>query len=170
MSAEEIRAHEGRRWCALHTRARHEKKVVAACQRLAVPAYLPLRISRTVSGGKVNTFHVPMFAGYVFAALRPGEISELKRTNSVAHKIDAEDEPGLIRDLSGVYAVEQAQLELELSPTFHRGQKVLVTTGPLAGIEGRVVRHKNRTRLQVEVAAIHQAILVEVAESAVVLA
>ena len=35
-------------------------------------AYLPLVTRRTFSGGKVNTFHLPMFAGYVFAALAPG--------------------------------------------------------------------------------------------------
>ncbi|MBW2536258.1 MAG: transcription termination/antitermination NusG family protein, partial [Deltaproteobacteria bacterium] len=71
MSSDEhplLRAHEGRRWSVLHTRARHEKKVASACQRLAVPVYLPLRVSRTFSGGKVNTFQVPMFPGYVFAA------------------------------------------------------------------------------------------------------
>jgi transcription antitermination factor NusG len=163
-----LQPHEGRHWCALHTRARHEKKVHAACERLGVPAYLPLRISRTFSGGKVNTFQVPMFAGYVFAAPGPGEIAELKRTNSVAQKIDAEDEAALLRDLRSVYMVEQARIELELSPTFRRGQRVLVTEGPLAGVVGVVVRYKNRTRLQVAVTAIHQAILVEVAEAALV--
>jgi transcription antitermination factor NusG len=163
-----LRPHEGRRWCALHTRARHEKKVHAACQHFGVPAYLPLRVSRTFSGGKVNTFQVPMFAGYVFAATGPGEIAELKRTNSVAQKIDAEDEIALLRDLRSVQTVERTRLELELTPTFRRGQKVLVSEGPLAGVVGVVVRYKNRTRLQVAVDAIHQAILVEVAEAALV--
>ena len=161
-----LQPHDGRRWCALHTRARHEKKVAAACQVLQVPAYLPLNISRTFSGGKVNTFHVPMFAGYVFAALQPGQLSELKRSNSVAQRIAAEDEVALLRELRGIRIVEQAQLELELSPTFRRGQRVVVTVGPLAGLSGTVVRYKNRHRLQVTVAAIHQALLVEVAEDA----
>jgi len=161
-----LQPHQDRRWCALHTRARHEKKVAAACQALLVPAYLPLHISRTFSGGKVNTFHVPMFAGYVFAALLPGQVSDIKRTNSVAQKIDAEDEAGLLRDLRGIHRVELAKLELEFSPTFRRGQRVLVIAGPLAGLVGTVVRHKNRSRLQLAVEAIHQAILVEVAADA----
>jgi transcription antitermination factor NusG len=154
--------HDGRSWCALHTRARHEKKVAAACVRLKIPSYLPLRISRTFSGGKINTFNVPMFGGYVFAALRPGEISELKRTGSVAQRIDTDDEGGLLRDLAGVRRVEVARLELDLSPTFRRGQKVMVTEGPLSGVVGVVVRYKNKRRLQVAIEAIHQAILVEV--------
>ena len=157
-----LRPHEGRGWCVLHTRARHEKKVDAACRQLEVPAWLPLRISRTVSGGKVNTFHVPMFSGYVFAALGPGELSVLKRTNSVAQRIETRDEAGLLRDLLGVRVVERAGLEVELSPTFRRGQKVLVTGGPLAGVTGVVVRQKNRRRLQVSVEAIMQAVLVDV--------
>ena len=47
------------------------------------PASLPLRTSRTFSGNKGNTFRVPMFPGYVFAALGSGEMLDLKRTNSV---------------------------------------------------------------------------------------
>jgi len=65
--------------------------------------------------------------------------------------------------LLGVRVVERAGLEVELSPTFRRGQKVLVTGGPLAGVTGVVVRQKNRRRLQVSVEAIMQAVLVDVA-------
>jgi transcriptional antiterminator RfaH len=154
--------HPGRRWCALHTRARHEKKVASACELIHVPVYLPLRINRTFSGGKANTFHVPMFPGYVFAALAPGETGELKRSNSVAQRIDTDDEAGLLRDLVNVRTVEQARLELELSTSFRRGQRVVVTEGPLTGLTGVVVRKKNRQRLQVAIEAIHQAILVDV--------
>jgi transcription antitermination factor NusG len=158
-----LRSCAERKWCALHTRARHEKKVDAACRALKIPSYLPLRINRTFSGGKVNTFFLPMFPGYVFAALRTGEITQLKRTNSVAQRLEPEDEAGLLDDLRQVRAVELAQVELEVSGTFRRGQRVVVAQGPLAGVQGKVVRYKNRKRLQVAIGAINQAILVDVA-------
>jgi transcriptional antiterminator RfaH len=157
-----LRPHDGRKWCAIHTRARHEKKVAGACQALRVPHYLPLRVSRTFSGGKTNTFHVPMFPGYVFASLAPGQIGELKRTNSVAQKIEPRDEAPLISDLLNVRAVEVARVELEINPTFRSGQRVVVVGGPLAGVAGTVVRFKNRSRLQVAIEAINQAIVIDV--------
>ncbi len=157
-----LHLYEGREWCALHTRARHEKKVAAVCQGLRVPCYLPLRLHRTVSGGKLNTFHLPIFPGYVFAALAPGETSELKRTNSIAQRIEARDQQGLLCDLANVQTIERAQVELEASPILDEGQRVLVARGPLAGVTGRVLRHKNRHRLQVVVDAIQQALLLDV--------
>lgn len=157
-----LRSCPERRWCALHTRARHEKKVDTACRALGIPSYLPLRINRTFSGGKVNTFFLPMFPGYLFAALKTGEITQLKRTNSVAQRLEPEDEAGLLNDLRQVRTVELAQVELEVSSKFRRGQRVVVVQGPLAGVEGKVVRYKNRRRLQVAIGAINQAILVDV--------
>jgi hypothetical protein len=157
-----LQLHPGRDWCALHTRARHEKKVAGVCQGLRVPCYLPLRLHRTFTGGKVNTFRLPIFPGYVFAALAPGEVSELKRTNSIAQRIEARDQEGLLRELGNVARVVSAQIDLEASPILAEGQRVLVTRGALAGVTGLVVRHKNRHRLQVVVEAIHQALLLDV--------
>jgi transcription termination/antitermination protein NusG len=159
-----LQPHPDRRWCALHTRARHEKKVGAACAALKVPSYLPLRIHRTFSGGKVNTFLLPMFPGYVFAAVGPGEITHLKRTGSVAQRIETADEPGLLRDLSNVLLFERAEIESAEAARLEPGQPVMVMAGPLAGVTGVVVRYKNRTRLQISVGAIGQGVLVDVAE------
>jgi transcription antitermination factor NusG len=163
-----LQLYPDRGWCALHTRARHEKKVAGVCQGLGVPCYLPLRIHRTVSGGKLNTFHVPIFPGYVFAALAPGEASDLKRTNSIAQRIVARDQPRLLRDLANVVMIERAQVELESSPILEPGQHVMVTRGPLAGVTGTVVRHKNRHRLQVVIEEIQQAILLDVDRDSVI--
>jgi len=163
-----IQPYPDRRWCALHTRARHEKKVAGVCESLGVPSYLPLRIHRTFSGGRVNTFQVPMFPGYVFAAIASGEITELKRTSSVAQRIDTLDEPALLRDLVNVQVVERAGIEAAETRRLEPGQRVLVVAGALSGVTGVVVRYKNRTRLQIVVGAIAQGILVDVAEEMLV--
>jgi transcription antitermination factor NusG len=160
-----LRTYPDRRWCALHTRARHEKKIERACGLLGVPSYLPLRIHRTFSGGTTHTFHLPMFPGYVFAALAPGEAGELKRTGSVAQRIETADEAALLRDLINVLAVERARVEASQPRRLEAGQQVVVTAGPLCGVTGVVVRHKNRSRLLVVVGAIGQGILVNVAEA-----
>lgn len=155
-------SHEGRKWCAVHTRARHEKKVEAACGALHIPSYLPLQLSQTYSGGKVNRFHVPVFPGYVFAALSAGDLYQLKRTNSVAQKIEPRDDGPLIADLLNVRRVERAHVALQLTSTFTKGDRVVVIEGPLVGTQGLVVRYQNRTHLVVAVQAINQAIMLEV--------
>jgi transcription antitermination factor NusG len=160
-----LQLYPGREWCALHTRGRHEKKVAASCGSLHIPRYLPLRVHRTFSGGKLNTFQLPMFAGYVFAALAPGDMLPLKQTNSVAQRLATGDQERLIRDLVNVLAVERAGVELATASSFEAGQRVVVARGPLAGVAGTVIRHKNRTRLQVAIEAIHQAVVLDVEEA-----
>ena len=159
-----LQVYTDRRWCAIHTRARHEKKVAAACGALKLPCYLPLRIHRTFSGGKVNTFQLPMFPGYVFAAVTAGETTHLKRTGSVAQRIEAADESLLLRDLANVLLVESAEVETAEVRRLEPGQRVIVMAGPLAGVTGVVQRYKNRTRLQIVVGAIGQGILIDVSE------
>jgi transcription antitermination factor NusG len=157
---------EGRAWCAIHTKARHEKKIAAVCGGLRIPCYLPLALHRTFSGGKVNTFELPMFPGYVFAAVAPADWLPLKQTNSVAQRIETRNERGLLRDLAHVRTIELAHLELATAPTLKRGQRVVVVSGPLTGVEGVVVRQKNRTRLQVAIEAIGQGLLLDVERDA----
>jgi transcription antitermination factor NusG len=105
-----------------------------------------------------------MFPGYVFAALRPGDIGELKRTNSVAQKLEPEDQQRLLVDLTNIRRVELAHSELTVDVPFQQGQTVMVAKGPLMGVKGMVVRYKNRHRLQVAIEAIKQVILVDVSK------
>jgi transcription termination/antitermination protein NusG len=167
-STELLAPHEGRSWCAIHTKARHEKKIAAFCGGLRIPCYLPLALHRTFSGGKVNTFELPMFPGYVFAAVAPTDWLPLKQTNSVAQRIETRNETGLLRDLSHVRILELARVELAAATTLRRGQRVVVIAGPLVGVEGVVVRQKNRTRLQVAIEAIGQGLLLDIERDALV--
>jgi len=162
MASSFIVAHSDRRWCVLHTRARHEKKVCLACQSQGIPCYLPLRTHRTFSGGKVNTFLLPVFPGYVFAALGQNDFSSLKRTQSVAQRLDPPNQKQFIIEMNRVYQVEQTGMQIECAETLSMGQAVMVKSGPLSGLIGKVVRYKNRTRLQIEIAAIQKGILIEI--------
>jgi transcriptional antiterminator RfaH len=161
-----IQAYPARTWCALHTKARHEKKVAGICERLQIPVYLPLYLHRTFSGGKVNNFYLPMFSGYVFAAVGAGDMLPLKRTNSVAKKIEPLDEGSLVQDLNNILTIETGQVEIAMATSLKGGQKVIITSGPLAGISGVVLRYKNHTRLQVAIETIQQAIVVDVSKEA----
>jgi len=109
-----------------------------------------------------------MFPGYVFVALAAGELLHLKRTNSVAQKIEAADEEALVYDLRSVQRIERTNLDVVTSSKLEDGERVKVLRGPLAGITGSILRHKNRTRLQIVVEAIRQAVIVDVAAEDVV--
>jgi len=136
--------------------------VSAVCESLGIPHYLPLTVHRTVSGGKVNTFLLPMFPGYLFASLGEGDLLPLKQTHSVAQRIETRCEADLIKDLGQILTLEQSGLDLSTPMALQQGQRVMVRRGPLAGVTGAVVRYKNRNRLQVAIEAIQQAILLDV--------
>jgi len=49
-------------------------------------------------------------------------------------------------------------------PFFREGQRVRIEAGPLCGVEGQLVRTKNRSRLVVSVTLLQRSIAVEIDE------
>jgi len=154
-------------WFAVYTRSRFEKQVAGLLERKRLPVFLPLRMEVHRWQDRYQKVEVPMFRGYLFAQFAPesAERMTVLRTAGVVRIIgfgqkDTEvpaEQIALLRRLA-----EQGAL---LHP--HRflrvGQRVKIANGALAGMEGILVRIKKQDRLVVSVAAIRQAVAVELA-------
>src|ERR1700692_2968573 len=136
-------------WYAAYTSANHEKRVTEQLTRRSVEHFLPLY--PTVRRWKDRRVHLqlPLFHGYVFVrlALRdrlqvlqiPG-VANLVGFNGVPAPLPQEEIETLKKSLAlGVSAEPHSFLSA--------GRRVRVTAGPLKGVEGIVIRRKNRLRL-----------------------
>lgn len=135
-----------RHWGFAYLRPRTEKKVAKVLAGRDVPVFLPLvNKARLHHGSKVVT-QVPMIPGYIFLAAGDQERNELKRSEKNFVHIElirtrAEEEQ-LIRELNALRQFEilaQTQ-EVHVNPGIQRGDKVVVTQGPLKGLETEVIR------------------------------
>ena len=135
-----------RYWGFAYLRPRTEKKVADKLAGLHIPVYLPLvNKARLHHGTKVITA-LPMIPGYIFLAAGDLERTELKKNVKEFVQIEllrtTAEEALLIRELNALHQFEilaQSE-EVLVNPGIQRGDKVLVTMGPLKGLETEVVR------------------------------
>ncbi len=162
-------AHDGSAWWALYTRHQHEKVVADMLSAKGFEVFLPLYESVRRWKDRKKLLSLPLFPCYVFVrgglnrhlqiVTTPGVHMVLYHGENVA--IIPEDEIRAIR-----MAVE-GMGEVEPHPFLKCGERVRVTRGTLEGVEGVLIRKKNRYRLVLSVDMLAQSVAVEIDASEV---
>jgi transcription antitermination factor NusG len=153
-------------WFALYTSARHEKRVALHLSQRRIECYLPLyRSGRKWSDGSRVTLDLPLFPGYLFIRIQRCERGTvLSVPGALAVVGGTGGEPAALPDAT----IDTLRTGLQLDrvrpyPFMTAGQRVLIRTGALAGLEGIVVRNKNGCRVVLTLEHIMQSCAVEVA-------
>ena len=136
----------GRYWGFAYLRPRTEKKVADVLTGRDIPVYLPLVNKARLHHGTRVVTAFPMFPGYIFLAASDQERTELKKSEKEFVHIELlraqSEEDQLIVELNSLRQLEilaQSQ-EVYVNPGIQRGDKVVVTQGPLKGLETEVIR------------------------------
>ena len=140
-------------WWCLHTKPRQEKATARDLRKAGVAYYLPQarKESRTPAGRKIESV-VPLFTSYMFMKASPQERLTALRGNRLVGILEVTDQEALARDLRQVYAVIKSGLIVSEEATVPVGATVRITTGPLTGVAGKVIRRANGDHL---VAVVH---------------
>jgi transcription antitermination factor NusG len=143
---------DGQWWC-LHTKPRQEKATARDLREHGVVYYLPQTVkeSRTPQGRRLQSV-VPLFAGYVFLYGDPKDRVSALRGNRLVNTLEVVDQEGLVRDLRQVSRMLGSGLKITSEQTVPVGAKVRITTGPLTGMVGTVIRRAKRDQF---VAVVH---------------
>jgi len=155
-----------RHWYALRTRSNFERNVAAELGDKGVENYLPSYEEVHQWKDRKKAVQVPLFPGYVFARFpncSQARVTVLQtrgvsRILGVAQAIEPipDDEIEAVRHLLSV------RVSCCGHPYLREGDRVRVRKGPLRGLEGILVRIKNRARLVVSVNLIMQSVAAEV--------
>ncbi len=146
-----------RQWWVYYTLSRREKDLMRRLTALEVPFYCPLisRKNRSPSG-RVRTSYVPLFSGYVFSCATPEERQTALTTNCISRTIAVADPEFLVQDLRQVRQLIEAEAPLSPESRIQPGAMVRVKNGPMAGIEGVVLKRRGGDRLVVSVRFLQQ--------------
>ncbi|HEY2720982.1 MAG TPA: UpxY family transcription antiterminator [Chitinophagaceae bacterium] len=139
---------ENKRWYAVYTRPRWEKKVSEILTRRKVENYCPInKVVRQWSDRK-KTIHEPLFTSYVFVRASESQITQLKQTNGVINLVYWLGKPAVIRDSEidtiRKFLHEHVNVRLEKTPVTVN-DSVRIVSGPLMELEGQVLSIKNKT-------------------------
>jgi len=147
-------------WYAAYTLPRHEKAVAEQLGLRQVETYLPLYLSVRRWAERRALVQMPLFPGYVFVRTSAGDRIRVLEHPSVLRLVTFNGRPAPLP--AGEIERLRAALEFgkaEPFPFLIPGKRVRVKSGPLAGVEGIILRRKGRTRLVVSVEAIHRSII-----------
>ncbi len=136
-----------RKWLAVYTRPRWEKKVNQLLIEKGVESYCPLNKVRRKWSDRVKIVEEPLFKSYVFLKVNDEVRTAVRMTPGVINFVYWDGQPAVIKEkeinaikrfLNEYENVEVRPIDLEVQ------QRVKITTGPLMDQEGKVlaVRHK----------------------------
>jgi transcription antitermination factor NusG len=151
-------------WYAAYTSANHEKRVGEQLGARSVEHFVPLYESvRRWKDRKVR-LQLPLFPGYVFVRLSLCDRLRVLQVPGVARLVGFNGLPCALPDseIRALKAGLSRGVHAEPHPYLTVGRRVRVKSGPLEGLQGIVVRRKNRLRLIITLDLIHRAAAVEV--------
>lgn len=152
------------RWWVAHARPRNEKALLLDLQTRAIHAYLPLcqRVRRSRGAARLSRSIVPVFTGYVFFNADEEQRRSALMTNRIVNLLTVANQGELLGELRQIQKLLSTRADFEWGPALVAGDWARVVRGPLAGLEGVVVRRVNRYRLALNVNMLSQSVQVEV--------
>ncbi len=158
------RPHLEAQWYALHTKHRHEKKVEGRLKEKLVTSYLPLTTVYRRWSDRYKKVQEPLFSCYVFVWMALRDRLPVLQTEGAVNLVSFRGIPAAIpaEQIEAIRRVLEQKTHLERVDYFAPGEHVRVVSGPLQGVEGKLLVQKNNHRLMIMVEGIHQAIAVEI--------
>lgn len=151
-----------RRWWVLYTKVHQEKAIVHRLYGRGIPYYLPLVETSRVSRGRRFVSKVPVFSGYVFLFGSDEERVASLTTNRVSRVLPVDDLDGLTHDLRQLQRLIASGAPLTVERRLMSGDRVRVRSGPLAGLEGTVLKRHGAARLVIAVNLLQQGASVDI--------
>ena len=136
-----------RKWYAIYTRPRWEKKVNMLLKEKGVESYCPLnRIKRRWSD-RLKTIEEPLFKSYVFVKVGDDERTAVRMTTGVINFVYWNKKPAVVKEkeIQNIKRFLDEYENIEVYPTALKlKDRVRITAGSLMDHEGNVldVRHK----------------------------
>ncbi len=149
-------------WWVLHTRPRTEKSLARHFLARNLSFFLPLYQRRWRSRGRLFRSYMPLFPGYIFLYGDAQTRLDALATNQVVRTLAVADPEELRADLVRVHQMMQASMLLSPEAQLQPGTSVEVVAGPLAGLEGKILRRGKELRFFVEVRLLQCGVSVEV--------
>jgi transcription antitermination factor NusG len=151
-------------WYAAYTRHQHEKTVFEHFSRTGFDAFLPTYQVARQWKDRIKRLSLPLFPCYVFLRGGLDRKLEVLSTPGVHSLVSFAGRPAPIPEIQveAIRRVMENHLPVEPHPFLRCGDWVRVTSGPLAEIEGILVRRKSSLRLVLSAELLGKSVAVEV--------
>jgi Transcription antiterminator len=136
-----------RKWFAVYTRPRWEKKVYKLLQEKGIETYCPLNKVHRKWSDRMKIVEEPLFKSYVFVKVTEEEKNPVRMTHGVVNFVYWLGKPAIIKEkeIEVIKRFLNEHHDVEVTPIdIKPGKKIVVQGGILMGQKGTVktVHHK----------------------------
>jgi len=150
-------------WFAVYTRSHQERMVKTQLVGRGVETFLPTYEKTSQWKDRRKLIQVPLFPGYVFVKILSVRRLEVLKAYGVVRIVGNSTGPMPIPEeqVATVKRFVEVGLKCDPHPYLKIGKTVRITEGPLEGLQGILVRKKNRSLFVVSVEMIQRSVSVE---------
>ena len=155
----------GKKWFAIYTKPRWEKKVNGKLLEKGVESWCPVQKKESQWSDRKKIIEDPLFKSYVFVHITDDERIKVLSTDGAVQFVHHLKKPAVIRDeeieLIKLYLLEKdAHITVENLRQFKTNNKVVIRKGVFMDAEGTVLKGGNK-KVYVRLESLEQVLVVE---------
>jgi transcription antitermination factor NusG len=154
-------------WYAIRVKSNHEAVTAQGLTGKGFDVCVPWCPASSLQRACASKQDAPLFPGYVFCRFNPLDRLPILTVPGVVHIVSFGGIPKPVEEeeMTAVLTMLRSGLQVASFPALPVGQRVLLEAGPLAGLSGVVLAHKNEKRFVVSVSLLQRSIGVVVDRS-----
>jgi len=152
-------------WYAIQVRSRSEVLARAELGLRGIETFLPTQKVKRKWSDRTKVMDLPLFPGYLFGRFDTGQRYKVLNAPGVAQIVGAGSTPVAVdeAEIGSIQALMESRTKVTAWPYLREGQRVTVEEGPLAGVQGIVVRAADgKSRVVVQVTLLQRAVAAEI--------
>jgi len=154
-----------KKWYALYTKSRSEKKAYGLLVDKGIETYLPLEKKLKLWSDRKRWVEEPFIRSYIFVKTEQYNLEAALNTPGVVSVVRFGGQPATVNEkqIEAIKTILSGNEEYELcAETFEPGEKVEIDKGDLKGIYGELVHHLNKYKVLIRIESINQNILIRI--------
>ncbi|MDP1725445.1 MAG: UpxY family transcription antiterminator [Bacteroidota bacterium] len=153
-------------WYLLYTNPRAEKKVEVELKHKGYEVFLPLHKTLRQWSDRKKLVEVPLFNSYLFVYTElEKHYYQILNVPGIVKFVNFEKKPAIVdpREIELIKLMLGNIKDLEnisAGEPFEPGQEVEIIAGPLIGTKGKMIEHKGKNKILIELNSIQQSLAV----------
>jgi transcription antitermination factor NusG len=154
-----------KKWFALYTRSRAEKKAKEQLLDAGIDCYLPIQKTLRQWSDRKKKVDKVVLPSYIFVKIEPTRTDNVFVSDHLVAFVRYQGKPAIIPDkqIEAFKRIVESDTAFEINPeNFPKGSKVKVVHGSLKGIEGEIHEIANNKKLIVSIDQVGFSLSVEI--------
>lgn len=154
-------ANNEKNWHAVYVKSRSEKKVAERLHEMGIDYYLPLVTTIKQWSDRKKRVEEPLFKSYVFVHSSPKQHIPILNVYGVLYFVTFERQPVIVPE-NQIIAIKKYiddyddNKKTQETSDLQEGQMVRIISGPMIGLEGKLISAKDVKKLVVYIEAVGQ--------------